>query len=64
MMSILKIDGHEAAVLKLASEIRDSFYDASYAHFADVMNVPLVTSDERLSKRIGGRIPVRRVSDI
>ncbi len=63
-MSILKVDGHESFVLKLASEIHDSFYDASYAYFAKVMNVPLVTADSKLSKKIEGRITVRTINEI
>lgn len=63
-MQILKLDGHENSVLRLATEIRDTFYDASYVHFAEAMSVPLVTGDGKLSKRIGGRIAVRDVSEI
>lgn len=63
-MQILKLDGHENYVLRLASEIHDTFYDASYAHFAEAMSVPLVTMDEKLSKKIGGRIAVKAVSEI
>lgn len=63
-MQILKIDGHEIYVLKLASEINDSFYDASYVHFAAAMKIPLVTGDQKLSKKIKDRVAVKALSEI
>ncbi len=63
-MSILKIDGHENGILKLTSKINDSYYDSSYVYFANVMDVPLVTADNKLSKKIKGYVQVEIVENI
>lgn len=63
-MSILSVDGHEGSILKLASGLHISFYDASYVYFSAEMNLPLVTSDTRLFKKIAGKINVKSPESI
>lgn len=44
-----------AEVLRLAVETGLTTYDASYLHVARVMDLPLVTFDERLARAAGNR---------
>ncbi len=63
-MSILSADGHEGNILKLASELHISFYDASYVYFSKELNLPLITKDYKLSKKVAGRIDVKEPENI
>jgi predicted nucleic acid-binding protein len=49
-MAIRAIDGHEDRILKLAEELRLSFYDAAYLQMAVELGAPLVTEGEVLKR--------------
>jgi predicted nucleic acid-binding protein len=49
-MAIRAIDGHEDRILKLAEELRLSFYDAAYLQMALELGAPLVTEDAVLKR--------------
>lgn len=51
-------------VLKLASELKLSFYDASYAYCAKASNLTLITEDEKLKRKIKGHIKVISVKEL
>jgi predicted nucleic acid-binding protein len=49
------VEINPAEVLRLAVETGLTTYDASYLHVAKVMDLPLVTFDERLAKATASR---------
>jgi predicted nucleic acid-binding protein len=50
VMHFLQLKGHENGVLKLASELKVPYYDASYLYFAVKHELSLVTEDDQMAK--------------
>ena len=63
-MTLHTIDGHERSILALADNWRISFYDASYAYFAKVLDLCLVTEDLRLLNKAKGYVNMARTGEI
>ncbi len=49
MMRTLTLEGREGAVMKVATELGISFYDAAFVYQAKAMGASLVTEDEKLA---------------
>ncbi len=49
MMRTLTLEGREGAVMKVATELGISFYDAAFVYQAKAMGASLVTVDEKLA---------------
>jgi len=58
LMDVMGIAGSEEEILETARQLKITFYDASYAYFAKVKELCLVTEDSRLIKRITPTIDV------
>jgi len=58
LMEVLGIAGNEEEILETAMQLKITFYDASYAYFANAKELQLVTEDLRLIKRIAPTINV------
>ena len=63
-LSILGIGCREREIMKVAEELRVTFYDASYVYYAKEMVVPLVTEDRRLHAKAKSLVKVLAASDI
>lgn len=48
-MHLLDIEGVAVDILQLATELKLSFYDASYLYYAKTAKMPLVTEDLKLA---------------
>lgn len=55
-MKMLELNCHEEEVEKLGNRLGISFYDASYAIHARIMNVAMITDDRRLAKKLEGYV--------
>ncbi|RLF11088.1 MAG: toxin VapC [Thermoprotei archaeon] len=64
LMKVVSVECREREVLRLASELGITFYDASYVHASHTMNLPLVTEDDVLKEKVEGLVEVLSVSDV
>lgn len=64
LMDVMGIAGSEEEILETARQLKITFYDASYAYFAKVKELRLVTEDSRLLKKISATINVSTMDDI
>lgn len=51
-MEMMNIKGTEKEILELARNLEITFYDAAYAYTARKHDIPLVTEDKALTKKI------------
>lgn len=56
LLNIISIECHEAEILKTAEKLKTTFYDSSYIFFAQNKNIPLVTEDDALKRKVEGYI--------
>lgn len=63
-MTLHMISGHEQNILTLARNLQVSFYDASYAYFAKILDLCLVTEDVQLLNSAKGYVKAVRVNEI
>jgi predicted nucleic acid-binding protein len=52
LTQVLKIDCFEEEILETASNLGVTFYDASYAYYAEKMRLTLITEDKKLSDKL------------
>ena len=64
IMEILQIACNEEEILKTATQLKITFYDASYAFFAKAEELRLITEDSRLMKKLTPVINVSMLNDI
>jgi predicted nucleic acid-binding protein len=64
IMEILQIACNEEEILKTATQLKITFYDASYAYFAKAKELQLITEDLRLIKKITPVINASMLNDI
>jgi len=64
IMKIVNIECSEHEVLKLANELKITFYDASYVYKAKELNVPLVTEDRRLADKVVNYVRTLKIDEI
>ncbi|MDV3243555.1 MAG: type II toxin-antitoxin system VapC family toxin [Nitrososphaerales archaeon] len=60
LMRVLTVEGSEGAVMKVATELGVSFYDAAFVYQAKAVGASLVTEDERLAGKSRHFVPVIR----
>ena len=58
IMEVLQIDGSEEEILETATQLKISFYDASYVYLAKAKELRLITEDLRLIKKVAAIINV------
>jgi predicted nucleic acid-binding protein len=64
LMDVMGIADSEEEILETARQLKITFYDASYAYFAKVKELRLVTEDPLLIKNISATINVSTMDDI
>ena len=64
MMEILQINCNEQEILQTAAKLEITFYDASYAHCANVKELTLITEDSQLLKKVSPYIKASKLNDI
>jgi predicted nucleic acid-binding protein len=64
LMDVMSIAGSEEEILETARQLKITFYDASYAYFAKMKELHLVTEDARLIKKTSATINVSTLDDI
>jgi len=64
LMDVMGIAGSEEEILETARQLKITFYDASYAYFAKMKELRLVTEDARLIKKTSATINVSTLDDI
>ncbi|MHA1615715.1 MAG: type II toxin-antitoxin system VapC family toxin [Candidatus Njordarchaeales archaeon] len=64
LMNIISIDCREDEVLRIAKELRITFYDASYVYAAKSKKLPLITQDKELIRKASKAITVMRLEDL
>ncbi len=64
IMVTLGIEGSEEEILETAVKLEITFYDASYAYFAKVKELQLVTEDSRLIKKVAPAMKVSALDGI
>jgi predicted nucleic acid-binding protein len=64
LMDVLGIASSEEDILKTAIQLKITFYDASYAYFAKVKELQLITEDLRLLTKIKPTISASTLNEI
>lgn len=64
LMEVLQIASNEEEILEMATQLKITFYDASYAHFAKAKELLLITEDLRLMKKLTPIINASRLNEI
>ncbi len=64
IMDIVEIEGYEEEILETASQLKITFYDASYVYLAKARGLRLVTEDSRLIKKITPSLNASMLNDV
>ncbi len=64
LMRVLTVEGSEGAVMKVATELGVSFYDAAFVYQAKAVGASLVTEDERLSGKSRHFVPAIKTQSV
>ncbi len=64
IMEVLQIANDEEEILETATQLKITFYDASYAYIAKAKELLLITEDLRLMKKITPIIKASLLSEI
>ena len=64
IMKVINITCNESEILKLANELKITFYDASYVYKARELNIPLVTEDKELAKKISSYVKTLSIDEV
>jgi len=64
VLEILSTGCHEEEVIKLSSQLKLTFYDASYVFHAINTGASLVTEDEQLIDRVRSRVRAIRLREV
>jgi predicted nucleic acid-binding protein len=64
LMDVMDIAGSEEEILETARQLKITFYDASYAYFAKMKELRLVTEDARLIKKTSATTNASTLDDI
>lgn len=64
LMEITQINCTEEEILETATKLKITFYDAAYAYYAKVKELPLITEDLQLQKKITPYINSSNLNDI
>jgi predicted nucleic acid-binding protein len=63
-MEITQITCNEQEILATATQLKITFYDAAYAYNAKAQELPLITEDSHLLKKITPHIKATTLNDI
>jgi predicted nucleic acid-binding protein len=64
IMDVQSIAGSEEEILNTATQLKITFYDASYVYFAKAKDLHLITEDSRLTKKVTPTINVSTLDSI
>lgn len=64
LMEITQISCTEEEILETATKLKITFYDATYTYHAKVKELPLITEDLQLQKKITPHINSSKLNDI
>jgi predicted nucleic acid-binding protein len=64
IMEVLQIADTEEEMLETATQLKITFYDASYVYFAKTKELPLITEDLRLTKKLTSTIKTSMLNEI
>jgi predicted nucleic acid-binding protein len=64
IVDLIEIAGSEEEILDSAIRLKITFYDASYAYFAKIKDLRLITEDARLIKKIAPTTNVSTLENI
>ena len=64
IMEITQINCNEEEIIETATKLKITFYDASYAYYAKVEELTLITEDTQLLKKTTPYIKASKLSDI
>mgnify|MGYP001054805931 CR=1 FL=1 len=64
LMETIQITCNEEEILETATQLKITFYDASYAYHAKAKELPLITEDSYLLKKITTYIAASKLNDI
>jgi predicted nucleic acid-binding protein len=64
LMEITQITCNEEKILETAAQLKITFYDASYTYYAKAKELPLITEDSHLLKKITPYINASKLNDI
>jgi predicted nucleic acid-binding protein len=64
LMEITQITCHEEEILETATQLKITFYDAAYTYYAKTKNLPLITEDPHLLKKITPYTKASNLDDI
>jgi predicted nucleic acid-binding protein len=63
-METTQINCNEQEILQTAAKLKITFYDASYAYYANTKNLTFITEDSQLLKKVLPYIKALRLNDI
>jgi predicted nucleic acid-binding protein len=64
IMEITQINCSEEEILDTATKLKITFYDASYAYYAKIKELTLITEDSELLKKITPYVKASKLNDI
>lgn len=64
IMEIIQVNCNEEEILGIATEMKITFYDASYVHYAKTKELTLITEDAELLKKITPYIKALKLNEI
>ncbi|MCW4047984.1 MAG: type II toxin-antitoxin system VapC family toxin [Candidatus Bathyarchaeota archaeon] len=64
LMKITQITCNEEKILETATQLQITFYDAAYTYCAKTQELPFITEDSRLLKKITHHIKASKLNDI
>ncbi|MBS7636269.1 type II toxin-antitoxin system VapC family toxin [Candidatus Bathyarchaeota archaeon] len=63
-MEIIQISCNEEEILQVAAKLKITFYDASYAYYANTKGLTLITEDSQLLRKILPHVKASKLGDI
>ncbi len=64
LMEVMMIGCHEEEIIDTSVRLKLTFYDASYVHFTEKNNIPLVTEDLDLIEKVKAHVKALKLDDI
>jgi predicted nucleic acid-binding protein len=64
LMEVLNAASNEEAIFEIATQLKITFYDASYAYMAKAKELQLITEDLRLTKKITPTIKALKINEL
>ncbi len=64
LMENLAINCNEEEILKIADDLKITFYDAAYIYYAKSRGIPLITEDRKLMEKAEQHVKILKFEDI